>query len=268
MDYDPKKIDLLLVDDDADFRETVARRFVRRGFRVQESTHGEQALQLASLREFDVIVLDMVMPGMSGIQVLEQLKLKHPECEVILLTGQGTIETAVQAMKLGAYDFLTKPFPLADLETLIGKAYERRQLRKENVQLKAVLSRAEKPPVIVGESPAMQEVFRLIDRAGPTDKAILIEGESGTGKELVAKALQLASDEPTNRWSSSTVPPCPKHCSKASYSAMKKGLSPVPSRPSPGCSKWPTAARCSSTKSASWRAPCRPSCCACSKTGR
>src|SRR5690349_18271992 len=113
MSFDPKKIDLMLVDDDPDFRESVARRFMRRGFQVQEAAHGEQALQLASLRQFDVIVLDMIMPGMTGIQVLEQLKLTHPECEVILLTGQGTIETAVQAMKLGACDFLTKPFPLS-----------------------------------------------------------------------------------------------------------------------------------------------------------
>jgi len=193
MNYDPQKVDLLLVDDDVDFRETVARRFTRRGFQVQEAAHGEQALQLADRRQFDVVVLDLVMPGMSGIQVLEQLKVVHPECEVILLTGQGSIETAVQAMKLGAYDFLTKPFPLADLEILIEKAYERRQLRKENVQLKAVISRGEDEPTIVGNSAAMKEVFRLIERAGPTDKSILIQGESGTGKELVAKALQRAS---------------------------------------------------------------------------
>ena len=193
MNYDPKKIDLLFVDDDPDFRESIARRFLRRGFQVQEAAHGEQALQLASLKQFDVVVLDMVMPGLSGIQVLEQLKLTHPESEVILLTGQGTIETAVQAMKLGAYDFLTKPFPLGELEILIDKAYERRQLRKENLQLKEVLSRSQVEPEIVGSSQAMQEVFRLIERAGRTDKAILIQGESGTGKELVAKALQRAS---------------------------------------------------------------------------
>jgi DNA-binding NtrC family response regulator len=193
MNYDPNKIDLLLVDDDADFRESVARRFVRRGFRVEQATHGEQALQLASLRQFDVVVLDMVMPGLSGIQVLEQLKLTHPESEVIMLTGQGTIETAVQAMKLGAYDFLTKPFPLNELEVLIEKAYERRQLRKENLQLKEVLHRSQAEPEIIGKSPVMQEVFRLIERAGRTDKSILIQGESGTGKELVARALQRAS---------------------------------------------------------------------------
>jgi DNA-binding NtrC family response regulator len=96
-------------------------------------------------------------------------------------------------MKLGAYDFLQKPFPLSELEVLIEKAYERRQLRKENAQLKAVLRRAEAPLEIIGESSAMKEVFRLIERAGPTDKSILIQGESGTGKELVAKALQRAS---------------------------------------------------------------------------
>src|SRR4051812_3973845 len=168
MAFDPKKIALLLVDDDPDFRESVARRFMRRGFQVQEATHGEQALQLASLREFDVVILDMVMPGLSGIQVLEQLKLTHPESEVILLTGRGTIETAVQAMKLGAYDFLSKPFPLAELELLIEKAYERHQLRKENVQLKEVLSRGQSEPEIIGTSAPMQEVFRLIERAGRT----------------------------------------------------------------------------------------------------
>ncbi|MDZ4780336.1 MAG: sigma-54 dependent transcriptional regulator [Planctomycetia bacterium] len=193
MQFDPAKIDLLVVDDDREFRETVARRFVRRGYQVQEAIHGEQALQLAERRQFDVVILDMVMPGLSGLQVLERLKISHPDCEVILLTGQGTIETAVEAMKLGATDFLQKPFPLADLELLIEKAYDRRQLRKENAQLKAALGRAQHAPEIIGKSAAMQELARLIDRAGPTDKSILIQGESGTGKELVAHALHRAS---------------------------------------------------------------------------
>ena len=187
MSFDPGKVDLLVVDDDADFREMMARRFARRGFQVQDATHGEQALQFAERRQFDVVVLDMMMPGISGLQVLEQMKLVHPECEVILLTAQGTIETAVQAMKLGAYDFLTKPFSLADLEVLIEKAYERRQLRKENQQLKAVLSRSQSTTEIIGKSAVMQELFRLIERAGPTDKAILIQGESGTGKNWLPR---------------------------------------------------------------------------------
>jgi DNA-binding NtrC family response regulator len=198
--YDPKKIDLLLIDDDADFRGSVARRFLRRGYQVQEASSGLEALALCERRQFDVVILDLVMPGMSGVEVLEKLKATHPESEVIMLTGQGTIETAVKAMKLGAYDYLTKPFQLNELEVLIEKAYERRNLRKENQQLQAALER-ERPrdPDMAGKSPAMQEVFRLIDRAGPTDKAILIQGESGTGKELVARALHrrsLRADKP------------------------------------------------------------------------
>lgn len=187
------KIDLLIVDDDVDFRSTVVRRFLRRGYEVHEASDAEEALNLVQRRQFDVAVLDMVMPGMSGIELLEKLNEVGADCETIMLTGQGTIETAVEAMKNGAFDFLSKPFPLSELEAVIHKANERRRLRKENTQLKTVLSRSEKPNEIVGESPAMQEVYRLIQRAGPTDKAILIQGESGTGKELVARALHKAS---------------------------------------------------------------------------
>ena len=184
-----KDIDLLIVDDDDEFRDTMARRFRQRGFHVHEASNGEDALQLTQRRDFDVAILDMMMPGLSGLEVLEKFKEAHVECEAIVLTGQGTIESAVNAMKAGAYDYLTKPFSLKELESVIGRAHERRLLRKENRQLRALLERSEVDHEMVGNSPAMQEVFRLIDRAGPSDKAILIQGESGTGKELVARAL-------------------------------------------------------------------------------
>jgi DNA-binding NtrC family response regulator len=185
----PAPIDLLIVDDDAEFRETMVARFARNGFAVQSAGNGEEALGLAERRNFDVGIFDMMMPGMSGLELLKRFKESHPECEVILLTGQASIETAVEAMKLGAYDYLQKPFPLKELEGLAGKAFERRRLRKENTQLKAIIERTQPAHDMVGRSPAMQEVFRLIERAGPSDKAILIQGESGTGKELVARAL-------------------------------------------------------------------------------
>ncbi len=184
-----ERIDLLLVDDDPEFRGSLARRFLRRGYRVQEAASGDEALELANRRQFSVAVLDMVMPEMSGIELLERLKKAHPECESIMLTGQGTIESAVQAMRLGAYDYITKPFPLAELELLVQKAHQRHALDQENRQLKAVLERQQPRYEMIGQSAAMREVYRLIERAGPTDKAILIQGESGTGKELVARAL-------------------------------------------------------------------------------
>ena len=189
----PENIELLVADDDSEFRETVVRRCQRRGYRVHEARDGEQALGIAERHAIDVAIVDLVMPGLSGIELLSKLRAMQPDCEVILLTGQGTIEAAVEAMKRGAYDFLTKPFPLQELETEIGKAYDRRALRKENQQLKVLVERSQPKGEIIGKSPAMQEVFRLIDRAGPTDKAILIQGESGTGKELVARALHKAS---------------------------------------------------------------------------
>ncbi|MGH7194248.1 MAG: response regulator, partial [Candidatus Saccharimonadales bacterium] len=164
-------IDLLIVDDDDEYRATVARRFARRGYRIAEAAEGEAALALAAGRQFHVAVVDLVMPGLSGLDLLEKLKAGSPDCEVVMLTGQGTIETAVEAMKRGAFDFLTKPFPLAELEVVVQKAFDHRQLRQENRQLKAVLARSQPTCEMTGRSPAMQEVCRLIERAGPTDKA-------------------------------------------------------------------------------------------------
>lgn len=189
----PENVDLLIVDDDNDFRGTLVRRFARRGFRVVEAGTPAEALRQAGERQFDVAIVDLVMPEMSGIELLEKFKRQQPDCEVMLLTGQGTIESAVEAMRKGAYDYLTKPFPLGDLELRIEKAYEHRLLRKENTQLRTLLERERPASNMVGNSPAMREIYRLIERAGPTDKAILIQGESGTGKELVARALHRAS---------------------------------------------------------------------------
>ncbi|MCE9606385.1 MAG: sigma-54 dependent transcriptional regulator [Planctomycetia bacterium] len=195
----PQTVDLLIVDDDDEYRSTVVRRLGRRGYRIQEASNGEAALEAAQRREFDVALLDMVMPGMSGVDLTEKLKAIQPDCEVVLLTGQGTVETAVRSMKLGAFDYLMKPCPLADLEVVIERAAARRRLTKENTQLKQVLARGQATPDMIGNSPAIREVYHLIERAGPTDKAILVEGESGTGKELVARALHrhsLRADKP------------------------------------------------------------------------
>jgi DNA-binding NtrC family response regulator len=186
-------LELLLVDDDVELRSDMASYLSKQGHAVGQCGSGPEALDLIERRAFDVVVLDLMMPGMTGLEVLKELHDKHAECEVVMLTGEATVEAAVEAMKLGAREFLTKPISLKELDRLVRKAHETGQLRKENQQLKAVLRHQQRPSKIIGESPQMHEMFRLIERVGPTNKPILIQGESGTGKELVARALHEAS---------------------------------------------------------------------------
>ncbi|MEX1027663.1 MAG: sigma 54-interacting transcriptional regulator, partial [Candidatus Paceibacterota bacterium] len=158
----------------------------------RRTTASERARQHTVRRAFDVAIVDMVMPNISGIKLLKQFK-KDSDCEVILLTEQGTIERAVEAMKLGAFDFLTKPVRLSRLEAIVEQAVQVARLCEENRPRRAVAEGTQPRSPMIGESPAMQEVYRLIERAGPANKPILIQGESGTGKELVAQALHQTS---------------------------------------------------------------------------
>ncbi len=185
-----KPMSLLIVEDDADFRDSSARWMERKGYKVAAAASGAEAIGLCERQEFDVGIFDMNMPGMSGIELLQRVRDSESEMEVIILTGQGTIESAVAAMKLGACDYLTKPCPLGDLEHHCKLARERGRLRRENQQLKAIISRVNRPAKLIGDSASMQELVKMIHRVAPTDKPVLIAGESGTGKEVVARVIQ------------------------------------------------------------------------------
>ncbi|MCA9076786.1 MAG: sigma-54-dependent Fis family transcriptional regulator [Planctomycetaceae bacterium] len=191
---DPRPIDLLMVEDDDGFREMAVEWMRRKGHRVEEASNGQEALKQFDRKHFQVAIFDMNMPGISGLELLQRLKSDGVDTEVIILTGQATVENAVEAMKMGACDYLTKPFPLSELEQRCRMAQSRWSLTRENQQLKAVIKRDHPHVSMIGEARPMQEVMRLIERVGPTNKAVLIQGESGTGKELVARAIHDASD--------------------------------------------------------------------------
>jgi DNA-binding NtrC family response regulator len=188
-----KDISILTVDDDDEFRNVVARRFQRRGYDVEQTGSPSEALGKAEQKHYDVAILDIAMPEMDGVQLLERLRQIDPDTQVIMLTGQGTIETAIRAMKLGAYDYLTKPCELAELEVQVERAYEKGQLARENQNLKTALRRSGPPTQIVGNSPVIRQVLRMVEKVAASESSVLIQGESGTGKELIARALHQGS---------------------------------------------------------------------------
>ena len=175
-------IRLLIVDDDEQMRRTLVGRFQRKGLTVSNAGSGEEALAIAAKARFDVALLDLHLPGMSGIELLDKLKERQPELEALLLTAHGSIETAIQAMKKGAYDYLTKPFHLPDLEIHIQKAFEKVQLARRERRLVQHLHRESPRHRLVGSSPAMQKIAALIEKVAPTDATVLVRGAERHGQ--------------------------------------------------------------------------------------
>ena len=184
-----RTIRVLVADDEKNLRELLVRELGRQGHDVEGVADGEAALERLADGGYDVVVLDMKMPRREGIEVLRELAATPEPPQVIVMTGFQEVGTAVEAMKLGAYDYLTKPAKIEELDILIRKAAEKGQLLRDNVALRAHAPGAAPFGDILTRSPRMQDVLRMIDRVAPTDSAVLILGESGTGKELVARAL-------------------------------------------------------------------------------
>lgn len=180
---------ILIVDDEESMREVLEILFSAEGYVVDVATDGLHALEKLRHQAYDLILTDMRMPGADGLQLLEQVKQLHPETLVILMTAYSTTTKAVEAMKLGAYDYIAKPFNNEDIRLTIKKALEFSSLRHENQHLRTQLDRRNSFDRLVGKSAAMQQLFTLIEKIAPTTASVLIGGESGTGKELVAKAI-------------------------------------------------------------------------------
>ncbi len=190
---------LLIIDDERRMCAVLKAAFENKNMAVTTADSGEAAMAALSVNQFDVVLSDIKMPGMSGLDVLVKVKEKNPETEVLLMTAYADTQTAVQAMKNGAYDYIIKPFEIDDLRNKISNILEKRQLKAENRNLKTQLKNRFSIKNMVGKSGAMQHVYQLIDKVSASDATVLVRGESGTGKELVAKAIHHASprrDEP------------------------------------------------------------------------
>jgi two-component system response regulator HydG len=180
---------ILVVDDDADMCETLATDLVARGFEPSWCTSADEAFLQLSQREFDVVVTDLQMGGMSGIQLCERIVANRPDIPVIVITAFGSLDTAVAAIRAGAYDFLTKPFEFEQLALTVERAVGHRALQEELRRLRLAVAENQKFNKLVGASASMRQLFDMLARVGETDTSVLITGESGTGKELVARAL-------------------------------------------------------------------------------
>ena len=186
-------IRILIADDEKNLRTVLAKELSDEGYEVRETDNGSAAAELLEKDEYDVLLLDLNMPGMDGMGVLKKIKTLELPTEVIILTGHGTVSTAVQAMKLGAYDYLTKPFKTEELKAIVEKAYEKKKILSENLRLRTQIKRQSETQGIVTESHLMLEILETVKKVAVSDFPIVIYGESGVGKELVARAIHEAS---------------------------------------------------------------------------
>ncbi len=183
---------ILIVDDETVVRDSLGKWFSSEGYQARPVASAREALESIQNTEYDVALLDIKMPGMDGMELQSRLKEADPELTVIIMTGYASVETAVQALKQGAYDYITKPIDPDELSHLVSNALEHRRARREVVRLRENLQEASPGTELIGKAPAMKKVYELIEMVAPTEATVLITGESGTGKEVVARAIHAA----------------------------------------------------------------------------
>jgi two-component system response regulator AtoC len=180
---------ILIVDDDEGVRQVLSRALQEAHYSVTCAESGEQAVALAREGPVDLVILDMVLPRVDGLEVLKQIATARPEVAVVMITGHASVETAIKAMKMGASDYIVKPFRMEEVELVVSRSLERSRLRRENASLRRQLQSAYDVHNLVGQSPELRRIAALVDQVASTRSTVLITGASGTGKELVAKAL-------------------------------------------------------------------------------
>jgi two-component system response regulator PilR (NtrC family) len=190
----PAKYQILLVDDEESMREFLSIMLHREGYQVDAVGDGAQAVERLKVQGYDLVISDIKMPRLNGFELLAHIRERFPETVVLMITAFSTTEEAVEAMKQGAYDYITKPFRNEEIRLIVKNALERRSLRQENLLLKKEIDRRYSFGSLIGKSKKMQEVYELIEKVATSRANVLVAGESGTGKELVAKAIHYNSE--------------------------------------------------------------------------
>lgn len=184
---------ILVIDDEKSICDLLAVVFKKEGYEVKTTPSPRQGLELIKEESFDLLISDIKLPELSGMEVLKKVRKMQPELPVIMITAYGTIKEAVEALKIGALDYVIKPFDVEELKILVSKGLERRRLEEENIRLRRELAERYSFENMIGKSKKMEEIYGLIEKIAPTDTTVLIRGESGTGKEMAARAIHLLS---------------------------------------------------------------------------
>ena len=192
--------EILIVEDDKVQRRQLTRALEKPGYRVSTAGTGEEALLALAAQKFDLVISDLKMPGISGLELIERIKNAFPHTSLLLITAHGSIDSAIEAMKIGAEDFLTKPFGFDQLNIAVTRVFEKREILAENIILREQLESQFSFANIISKNHKMRKIFSTITAVAPTDSAVLIQGETGTGKELIAKAIHFNSHRKEKRF--------------------------------------------------------------------
>jgi DNA-binding NtrC family response regulator len=217
---------ILIIDDDPGVRQVLTESLSGMGYAVQGIESGEKALSAIRDSGCDLLILDLVLPRADGMEVLQEVHRHHPELAVIMITGYASVETAIKAMKMGAFDYVVKPFRMEEVEVVVGKALERSRLRRENQYLRRQIENQYGISALAGNSPAMKKVLSLVEQVADTRSTVLLTGAVGTGKELVARTLHFNSDRKEGPFVTVTCGGIPEGLLEDDLFGHVKGFSP------------------------------------------